>query len=294
MRLLFLCSSLEPGRDGGGRLQPAAGAGMRPSSGMPARSIALNDPHVPEDSRRVRRSPTGSPRCDCPPNADIARAVAFREQLRARLDQPAARGLRPESEGRSLQGHRRNCRPSSVGDIPLHLMLHEALAGQRCRHRACATALVGWLQKSSLQRHAGHVAARDLIATTNPVYAALLKTIGVEADILPLFGNIPISVCEPLARAAIAAQLQPAPGKRGSAFSSADSIANGSPSPSSAASNARGGARREKAWGSSQIGKAGGEGDVRSGRKLERGLCRDLQFRFLKLGPQPAPRRSPR
>jgi len=274
MRLLFLCSSLEPGRDGVGDYSRRL-AQECVKLGHVCALIALNDPHVAEIAESSE--PDGIAALRLPPNADIARAVAFRKSFA-----PDWISLQLVAYGLNPKGVLFKVIPklqALVGDIPLHLMLHEVWLGNdavpRLRHR-----LVGWLQKSSLQRLLATLRPR-LVATTNPVYAALLKTIGVEADILPLFGNIPIS--HEALPDEVAAQLQPAPDWLGLFFGGLYREWQPEPFLGRLECAAR---TAGKSVGLVQIGKAGGEGDV-IWSELERDYA--ATFNFVRLGPQPAP-----
>ncbi len=274
MRLLFLCSSLEPGRDGVGdytrRLAQECG-----KLGHACALVALNDGHVAETVEGTE--PGGILTLRLPPNAGIARAVDFRQRFAPDWIslQLVAYGLHPKGVLFTVIPKLQ----AVVGEVPLHLMLHELWLGNdavpRLRHR-----LMGWLQKSSLQRLLTTLRPR-LIATTNPVYAALLKTIGVEAGISPLFGNIPIA--NEALPADVAARLQPAPDWIGLFFGGLYREWQPEPFLGRLARAARTAGR---SVGLVQLGHAGGEGDV-IWSELERDYA--ATFDFVRLGPQPAP-----
>ena len=274
MRLLFLCSSLEPGRDGVGDYTRRLAQECE-KLGHACALIALNDGHVAEIAEGSEPGEIATLRL--PPKADIARAVDFRKRFAPDWIslQLVAYGLHPKGV---LFGVIPRLQ-AVVGGVPLHLMMHEVWLGNdavpRLRHR-----VAGWLQKSSLQRLLSTLRPR-LIATTNPVYAALLKTIGVEADILPLFGNIPIAGASLPDN--IAARLQPSPDWVGLFFGGLYREWQPEPFLGRLERAARTAGR---SVGLVQLGNAGGEGGV-IWSELERDYA--ATFNFIWLGPQPAP-----
>lgn len=186
MRLLFLCTSLEPGRDGVGDYARQL-AHACTTLGHTCALLALNDRHIAgpvetteENGVAVLRLPSFSD--------DTARAVAFRKQFAPDWIslQLVAYGLHPKGLLFAALPRLR----AIIGKTRLHLMLHELWLGNDAvptwRHR-----IIGFLQSTSLRRLIAGLRPA-LVATTNPVYAAQARTIGVEAEVLPLCGNIPI------------------------------------------------------------------------------------------------------
>ncbi len=72
----------------------------------------------------------------------------------------------------------------------LHLMLHELWIGESTEY-GFKDRLVGYFQKHSTLRMIRELHP-DVIHTSNDIYQLLLKKNGIHADLLPLFGNIPI------------------------------------------------------------------------------------------------------
>ncbi len=311
MRLLFLCACLEPGRDGVGdyarRLAEECVA-----LGHTCALLALNDPYVttpaedievPGDSGqlvavdlRATDAPAKAlppavrrPEVDgyperhistfrLPPHADPAPAIAFREKFAPDWIslQLVAYGLHPKGLLFSVIPRLR----ALIGATPLHLMLHELWLGNDAvptlRHR-----LTGALQKASLRRLLAALKPA-LVATTNPVYAALLKTIGVNAVIQPLFGNVPVLPDAPLPEE-VADRLRPCSDWVGLFFGGL--YREWQPQPFFGRLE-----RIARAAGRSvalvQLGRAGEVGDAIWSR-LERDYA--STFTFVRLGPQPAP-----
>ena len=72
----------------------------------------------------------------------------------------------------------------------LHLMLHELWIGESTEY-GLKDRLLGFFQKHSTLKMIRELKP-DVIHTSNTIYQLLLKRNGIHADILPLFGNIPI------------------------------------------------------------------------------------------------------
>jgi hypothetical protein len=275
MRLLFLCTSLEPGRDGVGdyarRLALEA-----TTRGHDCALLALNDRFISapveseeENGITVLRLPSLS--------EGQSQAVAFRERFAPDWIslQLVAYGLHPRGLLFAALPHLQ----AIIGRIRLHLMLHELWLGNdevpTWRHRA-----IGYLQRASLRRLIATLRPA-LVSTTNPVYAALLGTIGVKADILPLCGNIPITPGAPLPKE-VAAFRQPDKTWLGLFFGGLYREWKPEPFFGQLARAARTAGR---SVGLVQVGNAGGEGE-KVWSELEREYA--SAFRFFTLGPQPA------
>ena len=281
MRILFLCACLEPGRDGVGdytrRLAQECTA-----LGHTCALLALNDPHVAAPVEDVEQSGSGDashvPTFRLPPSADPAPAIAFRKKFAPDWIslQLVAYGLHPRGLLFSSIPRLR----ALIDGVPLHLMLHELWLGNDAvptfRHR-----LVGALQKASLRRLID-VLKPAFVATTNPVYAALLKSVGVTAVINPLFSTIPVLPGEPLPDD-VAARLRPCSDWIGLFFGGL--YREWQPEPFFGRLE-----RVARAAGRSvafvQLGRAGDAGDA-IWPQLERDYA--AAFTFVRLGPQPAP-----
>lgn len=76
-----------------------------------------------------------------------------------------------------------------LGARPVQLMLHELWLGGELR-ASWKDRILGWLQRRCVMRLYSQLNIRRTF-TTNPAYAALLRRRGVDAGVLPLFGNVP-------------------------------------------------------------------------------------------------------
>jgi hypothetical protein len=275
MRLLFLCTSLEPGRDGVGdyarRLALEA-----TTRGHDCALLALNDRFV--DAPFEYEEENGITVLRLPSLAQgESLAVSFRERFAPDWIslQLVAYGLHPRGLLFAALPHLR----AIIGRTRLHLMLHELWLGNdevpTLRHRA-----IGFLQRTSLRRLIATLRPA-LVGTTNPVYAALLRTINVEADILPLCGNIPIT---PKARLPQEIAFFRHPEKTWLGLFFGGLYREWKPEPFFS-QLARASRAAERSVGLVQVGNAGGEGE-----KIWSELERDYgsAFRFFTLGPQPA------
>ncbi|MCE0499237.1 MAG: glycosyltransferase [Methylacidiphilales bacterium] len=196
MRLLFLNSSLEPGRDGvGDYVRLLAGECQR--YGHSCAIIALHDRHITVPDESVLNVGTGKipllrlPAASAWPER-MGRAVAFRSWW-----QPDWISLQFVSYGFNDKGVVLNLKSvfqAITADCPLHIMFHELWLGEDksspFRHR-----LIGGFQRHGIRRLVAGLKPQRL-STSNPAYAAMLRSIEIEAAILPLFGNIPISTMD--------------------------------------------------------------------------------------------------
>jgi glycosyltransferase involved in cell wall biosynthesis len=181
MRILFLCSGLEPGRDGvGDYTRRLAAECVR--QGHECRIVALNDQTAGEEPGCLRCS--GS--IPWPERMERVRefVAEFAPDWISLQFVPYGfqrKGV-PWRLARDLQ--------RVIAGRPLQLMFHElwigSAEGTSLKHR-----LVGALQRTCILRLV-RTLKPDVIHTSNPTYIGRLKAEGVEAALLPLFGNIPV------------------------------------------------------------------------------------------------------
>jgi len=192
MRIAFLSSCLEPGKDGVGDYTRDLAAACH-IQGSDARLVALNDRYV-----------------DSPLEGMQAARGAALETLRLPASAPwhdrvlaAGRFLkRAPSDWTSLQfvcygfhpkgitfGLGRHLAPL-IGESRLHVMLHELWIGAR-RGASLRQRAVGALQRRAVGSLIGRLKPAA-VHTSNPGYAQLLAEAGIDARLLPLCGSIPI------------------------------------------------------------------------------------------------------
>jgi hypothetical protein len=191
VKIVFLCSSLAPGRDGVGdytRQLAAACGGL----GHVCLLVALHDRHLPPGSGVVER----------PNEVRLSANLAWprRAKLLSNLFRDFdphwlswqlvpygfhAKGILPAGCFRLLESARawRN-----------HVMLHELWLGL-AENDPLQQRLVGSLQRSKLLAFLRRLRPASL-HTTNPAYQLALARAGWPAELLPLFGNIPIAAVQ--------------------------------------------------------------------------------------------------
>ncbi|HWA86526.1 MAG TPA: hypothetical protein VG710_09910 [Opitutus sp.] len=211
MKIAFLCSSLAPGRDGVGdytRQLATACGGL----GHVCLLVALHDRHTPpaagviERPNEVRLSST----LPWPRRAELL-AELFRQFDPHWLSWQLvpygfhAKGILPPGCFRLLEA----ARPWHN-----HVMLHELWLGLADRD-PLQSRLIGTVQRAKLLTFLRRLRPACL-HTTNPAYQIALARAGWPAELLPLFGNIPIAPASPdlareelLALAGLPARLNP-------------------------------------------------------------------------------------
>ncbi len=181
MRILFLCSGLEPGRDGvGDYTRSLAAECVR--QGHECRIVSLNDNASGEEPGCLR----------CAASLPWARRVEQARQSVAEFD-PDWISLQFVPYGFHRKGipwRLAHALKPVVAGRPLQIMFHElwigSAEGASFKHR-----LVGAVQRRCILRMLRVLAPR-VVHTSNATYIGLLKKAGIEAAPLPLFGNIPV------------------------------------------------------------------------------------------------------
>jgi hypothetical protein len=184
MKIAFITSCLEPGRDGVGDYASVL-AGECAARGHDVALLALNDPYAGQAN-----ASTGTLR--------LAGSLPWEERITRARDFLKAFG--PDAV--SLQFvcfgfHPRGVDPflasrlcAIAGIFPVHVMFHEIWIGATKRdpwkHR-----VLGRAQRFLILRILKALDVR-VVHTSNQAYAALLRRRGVKAGVLPLFGSIPL------------------------------------------------------------------------------------------------------
>lgn len=218
MKLVFLCSSLAPGRDGVGDYVRQLAAACT-SLGHVCLLVALHDRHLSSSTALIR----GTDEIRLSAALTWAKREKLLHELLGNFDPHwiswqmvpygfDPRGILPAGVYRLAAAARR---------WPNHVMLHELWLGlaqsDRLRPR-----LIGALQRRKLLLFLRRLRPASL-HTTNPAYQLALAHHGWPAELLPLFGNMPVLPVKPyLARAELAdligAALPPEPRWVGAIF----------------------------------------------------------------------------
>jgi len=192
MKLLFLCTSLEPGRDGvGDYVRLLAGACIE--AGHICRLVALNDPFLEanrEENQYGRaheipclRLPASSPWADRIAAAQVYAYKFAPDWLSWHLVPYGfhPKGIIPKEAlnlGKLCEGRH--------SQLLLHELWIGLSSGESFKNRVW-----GLLQRRALNRLIG-VLRVEVMHTTNATYQTVLAREGYRAEILPLFGNIPV------------------------------------------------------------------------------------------------------
>lgn len=200
LKILFICGSLEPGRDGvGDYVRQLAGACL--ARGHACALLALHDPHVKLTSEETRQ---GLPALRLRANAfwpdRLSTAQTFVERCAPDVVSwqivPYAfhpRGFLPAALLVSAPGLRG---PRS------HVMAHELWIGLETGASWYART-IGWLQRRGILCLLAQLTP-DILHTSNAAYAHALARDGWNAKLLPLFGNVPLAPPASDARTALA------------------------------------------------------------------------------------------
>lgn len=197
MKLLFLCTSLEPGRDGvGDYVRLLAEACM--DSGHECRLVAVNDEHLEAGGAEWQRGLTQDLYC-------------LRLSPKERWDERLAsvQALAHEFSPDWISWHVVPYGFSPKGLIPPELAAFNVLGRDRCVHVMLHELWIGLSRGEPLKHIAwGKLQKRRLLQfmralnpalvhTSNITYQAVLAREGCSAQILPLFGNIPMTEIVP-------------------------------------------------------------------------------------------------
>lgn len=189
MKIVFLCSSLETGRDGVGDYTMQLAAEVQ-RLGHKVCVIALNDPWINE--RKSDRS-SGIRVLRFPQEQGIAQRASLAEEELSQFApdwvslQYVCYGFHPK--GLPFKWNRILSAIIPRGSF-VHVMLHELWIGVA----ECASLrerVVGCLQRRLLSQLLATLRPR-VVSTSNEVYQGILAKVGISQTlVLPLFGNIP-------------------------------------------------------------------------------------------------------
>jgi glycosyltransferase involved in cell wall biosynthesis len=189
MRVAFLCSCLEAGKDGvGDYLRQLSGELQR--LGHDAAIVALHDRYAAHATESIH---------DNIPTLRLSDRMLWRHravEAGAYLTNydPELISLQYVPYGFSDKGltwnlgrHLRKI----AGERKTHVMFHETWIGGH-QGASLKDRFIGMIQRWSILEMMRQISP-DFVTTSNEAYARLLEKAGISASILPLFGNIPVT-----------------------------------------------------------------------------------------------------
>ncbi|MGB3618214.1 MAG: hypothetical protein WBA12_08845 [Catalinimonas sp.] len=191
MKLVFICGSLEPGKDGvGDYTRRLAGALIR--RGLTVTAVAYNDCHVTLVSPEVQHADTTAVPVLRLPKAlpQRGKASLVRQWIKDHAADVVSLQFVPYSfHHKGLPFEFVLHLPRMGEKVASHIMFHELWVGTTGRWSK-RKRLLGFVQKQIIMKMIRDVAPA-LITTTIDVYRHCLHP--RQTQLLPLFGNIPIS-----------------------------------------------------------------------------------------------------
>ena len=193
LKILFVCSCLEPGRDGVGDYTRRL-AGELLDRGHHGGLLSLADPYVNQVTSSDFKSATGALSCLRLPAAcswpdRVRHAKSFREFVAPDWIswQIVPYGFDPRGLCFGLGGR---CR-EIAGSCSNQIMFHEIWIGE-AEQAPLKNKIVGKLQRLIIKDLLRELAPR-VVHTHTPLYRHLLAALGAQVTILPLFGNVPLA-----------------------------------------------------------------------------------------------------
>ena len=197
LRFLFFSSSLEPGRDGvGDYVRLLAEACAR--QGHTCAIVALNDTFATGVLADESKADGAISTVRLPSTLSWAQRVKFVREFRERFCPDwISFNLVPYAFNRKgiLLGVIETFRSMTEG-ARLHLMLHEMYLGAG-RPAPFQHHVVGRIQSHAIKRLLARLKP-EVITVSNPVHAAMVRSLQADARILPLFGNVPVIATAPV------------------------------------------------------------------------------------------------
>jgi hypothetical protein len=198
VRITFICSSLEPVRDGVGDYTRRLAHSLA-QQGHGIQLIALNDRHVTVGaSERAYTGDHGESGAD----SSIRLAASTPWQDRVRRARAGIEAFGPDwisvqfvsygFNNRGLVWRLGDRLHAIAGSTPIHLMFHELWFGEG-RGAAFRRRFEGHVQKHLILQMVRRLSP-PVVHTQTSLYVAMLERNGIAASRLPLFGNVPLSI----------------------------------------------------------------------------------------------------
>lgn len=196
VRILFLCGSLEPGRDGVGDYTARLAAELR-SQGHDCLCAAIDDRFIEQDSveNGLVRGP-GFLRLSRKKSWAARMEVLWKKVAEFHPDwvslQFVPYGFHPKGMPFLLPGRLGSIR----GEFNWHMMFHELWIDPRASWYAW---VISRLQRANIS-HLYRSTRPKMVHTSNKNYAHKLAAVGISASVLPLFSNIERANSDPSLR----------------------------------------------------------------------------------------------
>src|SRR5690554_4105285 len=192
MKIIFICGSMEPGKDGVGDYTRRL-CGILQAQGNEVAAIALNDPFIDEVVEAYQQSQQQQILVIRFPSSWSNRKkftqahqwIALRDpewlSLQFVIYSFHAKGI-PLGLARYMSG---------LGEgRKWHLMFHELWIGME-RQAPIKYRMIGWVQKILIKNLIAAIQSQ-IIHTQSRFYQSVLSELGCKADLLPLYSNIPL------------------------------------------------------------------------------------------------------
>jgi glycosyltransferase involved in cell wall biosynthesis len=196
LKILFINSSLEPGKDGVGDYTLRLASALE-GRGEDVFCVSLVDRFIPEGEELADQTSLFVER-HLVPMKRLSEKLSWMERmsiLQNLLDefqpdwislQYVPYGFNRRGLPFKLAGHLGALR----GNFRWHIMFHELWIGEEAEYTPIQK-VIGWLQKRIVRKLASVTQA--ILHTSNPTYRLRLELAGCPAEILPLFSNISIA-----------------------------------------------------------------------------------------------------
>jgi hypothetical protein len=192
MNIVFLCGSLEPGRDGVGDYVRRLAVELM-QQGHQSGAVALNDKHITHEISGFQQGPRDLPVLRLPATWPASKRF---EHAQRWIDDSGAYWLSLQfvpysfhNNGLPLDLKRRL---TLLGEgRQWHIMYHELWVGMEQGSRF-KLLLWGKLQRKLIRSLTAHLKPQ-VVHTQTRLYQLQLATIGITAKYIPLFSNIPVS-----------------------------------------------------------------------------------------------------